>query len=260
MTNLHQTPARLRLDAALDNLAAIFRGMTAHPDENNCECHWGSAEDLARLKVPDLELDPDLLRRTWQAPDWNDHGSVLRRILPQLAAGLTSGRVEPVLGMEDVGRSFARGRWQQWPAQQAAAVREFLHAWWAHSLTTPDASVPAHEVLALCAVASGTLNPWLASWEAQTGPVADRHLAEAVAHWEFYLLTDELPWDWDAWSWEWSCPIEEDMRAVLTAWLVRHAPTRLRAHGAPDQLLHRVRLLSLTGPARWDDPHWPYHS
>ncbi|MFE2037676.1 hypothetical protein ACFXBB_31415 [Streptomyces scopuliridis] len=69
MMNLDQPRARLRLDAALDGLAATFRGMTAHPDEHNCECHWGSAEDLAQLKLPDTDLDPDLLQRTWQAID-----------------------------------------------------------------------------------------------------------------------------------------------------------------------------------------------
>jgi hypothetical protein len=223
--------------------------MTAHPDEHNCECHWGSAEDLARLKVPDVELDPDLLRRTWQAPDWDDHGSVLRRILPQLASALVSGRVEPLLGMEEVGFSLTLGYWQQWPAEQAAAVRSFLCAWWAHSLTESDAAVPAYEVLPLCAEASATLNPWLLSWEALTHPVADQRLAEAVAHWEYDLLGDQLPWN----TWN----NKEDTRAALTAWLIRHAPARLRAHGAPEHLLHRVRLPNCSGPARWEDPHWP---
>ncbi|MGW0856883.1 hypothetical protein [Streptomyces sp. NPDC002690] len=32
-----------------------------------------------------------------------------------------------------------------------------------------------------------------------------------------------------------------------------------RAHGAPEELLHRPRLIGLTGPARWEDPHWPGH-
>lgn len=40
--------------------------------------------------------------------------------------------------------------------------------------------------------------------------------------------------------------------------IVRHAPDRLRAHGVPEELLHRVRLLGLNIPARWDDPHWRY--
>lgn len=49
------------------------------------------------------------------------------------------------------------------------------------------------------------------------------------------------------------------MRAELTAWLVRHTPARLRACGASEDLLHRIRLLGVTGPDRWEDPHWPGH-
>ncbi|MFI0715925.1 hypothetical protein ACH4SK_35980 [Streptomyces inhibens] len=250
--HLDETPARLRLDTALDGLAVTFRGMTARPDECNCECHWGSAEELALLKVPDVELDPDLLRRTWQAVDWEDHGSVLRRILPQFAAALVSGRIKTtVFGMAEVGRSFARGHWQRWPAEQAAAVREFLHAWWAHSLTCADTAVPAYEVFVCCAEASATVTPWLTTWEALTHPAAGRRLAEAADHWEKELLGDQLPWD----AWE----SKEEMYTELTSWLVHHASGRLRAQGAPEELLHRIRLLGLTGPARWDDPHWPGH-
>ncbi|MEL5955646.1 hypothetical protein AADR41_12845 [Streptomyces sp. CLV115] len=246
--------ARRRLDAALDNLAVTFRGMTARPDENNCECHWGGAEELARLKVPDIELDHDLLQRTWRASDWIDHAAVLRRILPQFARSLVAGRVEPFLGPEEIGRSFHRGRWQRWPDGQAAAVGEFLHAWWTRTLTDPAPAVPAHELLAVVVEASGTLTPWLTRWEAQTGVPATQHLTEAAAHWEYHLLGDELPWEaWDS---------EDDggeMRAELTAWLLDHARPRLIAHGAPDELLHRIRLVGLTGPARWEDPYWPDH-
>ncbi|MFJ3306499.1 hypothetical protein ACIPSA_25925 [Streptomyces sp. NPDC086549] len=249
MTNPDRTPAALRLDAALDGLATTFRGMTAHPDENNCECHWGSAEELAQLKVPGTVLDPDLLRRTWQAIDWSDHASVLRRILPQFATALVQDRAESVFALEAAGRAFALGHWQQWPAQQAEAVREFLEAWWVRTLVTPEPAVPAHEVLVLTAEAAGTVTPWLHIWEATTGPVADHHLAEAAAEWEYELLRDELPWH----AWE----NGEEMRAGLTDWLVRHALGRLRACGASEELLHRIRLLGVTGPARWEDPHWP---
>src|SRR4051812_32294498 len=104
MMSLCQKPARLRLDAALNRMAVTFHGMTARPDEHNCECHWGSAEELAQLKVPDAELDLDLLHRSWQAGDWDDPASVLRRILPQLSRALVSGLVEPLFGLEEVGR------------------------------------------------------------------------------------------------------------------------------------------------------------
>ena len=63
-------------------------------------------------------------------------------------------------------------------------MREFLEAWWVHSLTDPDPAVPVCEVFALCAEASGTLSPWLRTWEALTHPMADQRLAEAVARWD----------------------------------------------------------------------------
>ncbi|MCX5225924.1 hypothetical protein ABZY16_32305 [Streptomyces sp. NPDC006553] len=248
--NINDAPARLRLDRALDGLAVTFRGMTARSDEVQCDCHWGSEEELARLKVPDVELDQDLLHRTWSAPDWSDHGAVLRRILPQFAGALVGGRVKPLLGLHDVGLAFARGDWQRWPAHQAAAVGEFLHAWWELSLTDPDPAYPVHELLALCTEASGTLGPWLAAWEALDDDAADRHLATAADHWEFDLLRDELPWN------PWSDDADVT-RTELTAWLVRHAPARLRSEDGHEELLHGIRLMGLTGPARWEDPHWP---
>ncbi|MFF8382027.1 hypothetical protein ACF07V_38710 [Streptomyces sp. NPDC015661] len=249
--NPDQPRARLRLDAALDRLAVTFRGMTARPDESNCECHWGSAEDLAQLKVADVELDLELLERTQQATDWEDNASVLRRILPQFASALVAGLIEPLFGIERVGLTFALGAWQEWPTEQAAAVEEFLQAWWAYTLTDADPAVPAHDLLVLTAEATGTVRPWLDVWETLSGPVADGHLAEAADHWEYDLLGDQLPW----WAWE----NGEEMRVELTAWLVRHAPARLRAHGASEDLLHRIRLLGVTGHDRWEDPHWPGH-
>ncbi|MGW2512284.1 hypothetical protein ACWC0A_23385 [Streptomyces scopuliridis] len=116
MMNLDQPRARLRLDAALDGLAATFRGMTAHPDEHNRECHRGSAEDLAQLKLPDTDLDPDLLQRRWQAIDWSDHASVLRRILAQFATTLVSGLIEPHFGTDaSVTRTVSRTGGTPWP-------------------------------------------------------------------------------------------------------------------------------------------------
>ncbi|MFE0043725.1 hypothetical protein [Streptomyces albireticuli] len=225
--------------------------MAAHPDESNCECHWGSEEDLALLKTPDTELSSDLLRRTWQATDWNYKASVLRRILPQFAAALTRGLIEPFSGMHEAGLMFHRAEWQQRPAEQAAAVQEFLYAWWDRTLTDPDPAVPAYEVFALCTEASAVLGPWLDTWETHDHRTADQHLARAVACWEYDLLCDQLPWS----TWH----NEEDVRAELTAWLVRHAPARLRAHDTPEELLDRIRLLGLTGLDRWEDPHWPGH-
>ncbi|MES4890258.1 hypothetical protein [Streptomyces sp. NPDC096012] len=252
--HLADHPARRRLGAALDDLDVTFRGMTAHPDEHNCECHWGSSQEISLLKTPDAELEPDLLRRTWQAVDWTDHAAVLRRILPQFARALVAGRAAPRYEPEEAGASFARGRWQQWPEDHAGAVREFLHAWWEQSLTDPHAVVPAHRVFVLCAEASGSVGPWLAQWEERTGHLSDRRLAEAAAKWEYELLGDSLPW-----TVGWYDHDAEEMRARLVAWLLGPGASRLRESGAPADLQHRIRLLGLDGEARWTDPHWPGH-
>lgn len=237
------------LDAALNRLAETFRGMTARADETNCECHWGSAEELASLKVPDVELDPDLLGRTWQAPDWDDHASVMRRVLPQLATALVTGGVEDYF-LVDVGDSLARARWQQWPAEQVDAVRDFLHAWWAHCLTGSDPPAPVHEAFALCTEASGTVGPWLTSWEGTLHPLADQRLAEALAQWDFYLLEETLPWS--------TMDNEEQKRRDLTVWLLRHAPSRLGSHNDSDHLRNVLRLMAIPGLTRFDDPRWPF--
>ncbi|WP_446215353.1 hypothetical protein [Micromonospora sp. IBHARD004] len=159
MTHSRPTPARRRIDAALDGLASTFRGMTAHPDDGNCQCHWGSAEELALLKTPDVELHPE------------------------------------------------------------------------------------YAVLPMLVTASRTLGRWLDAWASASGPVADRRLAESFAEWEYDLLGDELPWD----TWE-TTDDEDVLRAELTDCLLRHAPARLRAVGAGEELSHRMRLLGLTGP------------
>lgn len=249
--------ARARLDRTLTHLSNTFRGMTARADETQCDCHWGSPEELALLKLPGTDLDPDLVHRTWSAPDWKDHGAALRRVLPQFARELTGGLGDYAWDADRVGNSFHRAEWQQWPAPQSAAVREFLHAWWAHTLLTPDPALPAREVLQMCTEASGAIGPWLADWESLHHPVADQHLADTVDYWERDLLCYALPWT----TWVFSSESDEETEAVrteLTAWLASHAPARLRTHGAPEKLLHTVRLLNLHEATRWNDPHWPY--
>lgn len=84
------------------------------------------------------------------------------------------------------------------------------------------------------------------------GPIdGDRHLARAAARWEYDLLGDQLPWD--------ARENGDVMRAEPTAWLLRHAPTGPPALDESEELLHRIRLLALTGPDRWEHPHWPGH-
>ncbi len=247
--------AQPRLVLALERLGRVFGGTAAPDDAVQCTCHWGSEEELALLRTPGVELDPDLLRRTWQAGDWGGaHDGVLRRILPQLGRALAGETAVPFPGWYDeVGRCLSRSTWQQWPSPQREAVHGFLCAWWEQVLGDPEPALPPHEVLALCTEASGALAPWLAAWEDRDDAVSARHLARAVEHWAYDLLCDELPW------FTWAEDVRaEALRAELTAWLLHRAPPRLRRVRAPEALLHRVRLLGLTGPARWEDPHWPY--
>ncbi|AUG76015.1 hypothetical protein CFP65_1100 [Kitasatospora sp. MMS16-BH015] len=201
--------------------------------------------------MPGVRLDPDLLRRSWYLADWRDHGAVIRRVLPQLAEALTDRGSESYRYGREIGAALARADWPQWPAQQAAAVREFLHAYWIHALLGPEPVDPGG-ALALCVEASGVLAPWLADWAALDHPVVDAHLEEAVDQWDYDLLVDKLPWltDHDERT-------EEALATELAAWFTRHAPARLKARQVPDDLLQRLRLFGLPGPARYSDPHWP---
>ncbi|MEV4433677.1 hypothetical protein [Streptomyces sp. NPDC049555] len=222
-----------RLAAALETVRTVFAGATARSDETNCDCHWGSPEELALLKTPDVPLDADLLLRTWSAPDWRDHPAVMRRILPQLAHALATGRADPW----QVGPALARSRWPDWPGEQPEAVGGFLCAWWAHVLEQPQPPHPAREVFDTCVAASGTVTPWLAAWARCTTPAADRHLLAAVEAWEYDLIGAELP---APWHWDHS---ETTAAQELMAWLRRHAPARLAAHGADAELVRLVGSL-----------------
>lgn len=50
--------------------------------------------------------------------------------------------------------------------------------------------------------------------------------------------------------------MEKPRRGRPTGFSVSLLP-RLGPSGAHEDLLHRVGLMGLTGPARWEDPHWP---
>ncbi|MEU1459534.1 hypothetical protein ABZ467_02370 [Streptomyces sp. NPDC005727] len=135
--------------------------------------------------------------------------------------------METLFDPEEAGSSFARARRQRWPDEHADPVRELLHAWWVQSLTDADAAVPAHQVFAVRAEASGTVGPWPADWEKESGHLSDRRLAEAAAEWECELLGDGLPWRVG-----WYEHDEEKMRVQLVAWLLGPAAVRLRESGA----------------------------
>ncbi|MGW1072475.1 hypothetical protein [Streptomyces sp. NPDC002537] len=234
-----------RLGAALDRIREVFGGMATHPEESNCECHWGGPEEVALLRTPDAPLDPDLLYRTWHDVGWRDDAALVRRLLPQVAEVLVEGWEK---GLDWSGLPFWRAKWRDWPGEQADAVREFLHAWWAHTLETDTPPYPAHEVFDMCATASGTVTPWLAQWEVCQDPVADRHLLEVVECWIYDLGGDKLPNSW--WCWD------DNATAVaheMNTWLAHHAVPRLSAQNADPDLVQRVRRLGLPLELRWDE-------
>ncbi len=167
--------------------------MTARADEVQCACHWGSPAELALLKAPDVPLAPDLLRRTWDAPDWADHGAVLRRILPQFAGVLVDGEVKPTFGMYEVGRSFARGHWQLWPTRQSSAGPGVPARMVGPQPPDPAPTFPSTNFSPCAPRQYVHGGPWLAVWESLDDEVPDRHLAEAVTAWEYGLLGDQLP-------------------------------------------------------------------
>ncbi|MGW1060793.1 hypothetical protein [Micromonospora rubida] len=242
---LDPTDVTRRLDAALAGVAATFRGMAAHREESNCECHWGSAEELALLKTPDVPLDDELLRRTYWTTDWRYPGPLLRRILPQLTQGIVAGTVDPMAGMGCLGGLFVVGRSQEWPTAQRDVLREFLDAWWLHVLAEPDAKVPAHDAMTLLAEITMELTPQLTTWaESLTDTVARRRLVTAVDEWMYDLQRDDLPWS----SWH----DEDTWRPALSLWVLRHAPAALRESDASAELHDQVRRLALPYPDRWD--------
>lgn len=214
------------LQLAIARVAAVFAGMTAHPDEGGCgRCH--GPDEVASLRTADIALPADLVCLVAQeVPDhWSDHPAVIRRVLPQLAVLLAQGSAWP----ERAAQGLAAARWSQWPDQQVQAVHGFLEAWWRWTLRQDSPPTPAREVFESCATASSSLAPWLTLWEAERSPVADRHLAECADWW-----WDDLQHDTSPFSWWWG-PAEEERAACLElrAWLAARRDPRVSRRPGP---------------------------
>jgi hypothetical protein len=239
------------LDAAVDRVRTVFAGMTS-PVETGCGmCHL--PEETALLRTPDVELPDDVLRMfAHEVPNhFDDHPAAMRRILPQLAARLATGRFAGLDAYELTG--LARSGWRTWPAEQARAVRAFLEAWWADTVTSDAPPYPVHKVFESCVTAGSTVTPYLAVWAGQPlGGPADRHLVDCLERWIDDLIGDLTS---SLFSW-WCHPYRDEPLAELQAWLVEHAPPRLRACGADPLLLFRTGLLALPYDERWTEEVW----
>lgn len=167
--------------------------------------------------------------------------AVMRRLLPQGARGLVMGEMEP-LGIGCHGLAVLD--WRAWPAGRSAAVEAFVVIWWQHVRTAPEPPYEIGEIFALCASVLRSVTPLLDRRHAS--PVADTHLVQCVDRWLEKLLVDDSPFRWFRYG-------EEAAVPQLRAWLSRHAPARLRAHGEHG-LAARAELLALPYDARWAHP------
>ncbi|MGA4944450.1 hypothetical protein [Streptomyces cinereoruber] len=181
------------LAAAVARVAMAFGGMTAQADETGCGRCFDEVE-VELLRTPDVPLPTDLVGRVAQKEPfhWDDQPAIIRRVLPQLVVVLAEGAVESAL----MARGLAAAGWSRWPREQTGAVAGFLEAWWTQALRMKSPPTPVCEVFETCVTASSSVAPWLARWEAETGPVARHHLTESVGWWREELASDDSPFWW----------------------------------------------------------------
>lgn len=174
-------------------VATTFGGMTAQADEAGCDRCFDEGE-VELLRTPGVPLPTDLVRRVVQKDPfhWDDQPAIIRRVLPQLVVMLAEGEVESDL----MARGLAAAGWSRWPREQAGAVAGFLDAWWTQTLRAKSPPISACAVFESCVTASSSVTPWLSRWEAETGPVARRHLAVSLGWWREELTSDDSPFTW----------------------------------------------------------------
>ncbi|MEV0037848.1 hypothetical protein [Streptomyces sp. NPDC050804] len=93
-------------------------------------------------------------------------------------------------------RGLAAAGWAQWPREQARSVAGFLEAWWARTQREESPPTSACEVFECCVIASSSVTPWLARWEAEMSPTTRQHLDESVSCWREELMSETSPFTW----------------------------------------------------------------
>lgn len=222
------------LAQALARIDAVFDGF-ANPRESGCGYCHGS--ETGYLRTPSVPLPPDTLSMfLYEVPDhFDDHATAMRRLLPQGARALADGTLGAIAYS---GHGLARVDWHSWPAEQAAAVEAFLHAWWQDAVTTPEPPYPVDDIFDTCVTIARTVTPFLQAWPRGTAP--DAHLAHCADVWLYELLSDGTPFSW------WYDDSAERGLAELRAWLSGPGAARLHAQGETD-LATRAELLTPTG-------------
>ncbi|MEU6260110.1 hypothetical protein [Streptomyces sp. NPDC047043] len=232
------------LDAALADIDTVFSGF-ASPDETGCGyCH--APEETAYLRTPHVHVPVDVVRYyLFEVADhFDDHAAAMRRLLPQAARAMADG----TLGSIGYGaHGLSRVDWRSWPAEQAAAIETFLHAWWQDALTRPEPPYGIDDIFDTCVTIARTVTPFLDRWV--RSPVADAHLVHCVDVWLYDLLSDSSPFSW------WYDGSEDAGVADLRTWLAGPGAARLRAQGE-DDLATRAELQVLPDDRRWAHPYW----
>ncbi|POX53957.1 hypothetical protein C3489_14250 [Streptomyces sp. Ru71] len=232
------------LDAALADVETVFNGF-ASPGETGCERCF-RPEETACLRTPYRRVPDGLLARfLFKDPlHYDDHPAVLRRLLPQAARAMADGTLD---GIGWGWHGLARVDWRAWPAQQAAAVEAFVHAWCQDVLLTPAPSYPAEAVFETCGSILCGMTALLHRWP--EGSTPDAHLAACARGWMEDLLVDRWPLTW------WDPDDEAAAVTELRHWLSGPGAARLGARGDRD-LATRAGLLALPYDERWAHPYW----
>jgi hypothetical protein len=160
----------------VERLYAVF-GRVPRPERvEGCPHCVAPDEDRPLLEGPVRSLEPAVLER-YAAKALTTWGGVaeFRYFLPRLlecAAADAFVHPDPQI----VFGKLATAGWRRWPAEERAAVTEFLTAWWDATLARHPVRPDAATVLCCLAATGADLDPFLDRWAALDGLAAVRHL------------------------------------------------------------------------------------
>ncbi|MEU5153805.1 hypothetical protein [Glycomyces sp. NPDC021274] len=170
------------LDAAIDRLYAVFGTVPRPAAIDLCPCCMTEPEAAALLApVPLRELRTEVLE-PYVGDVLLTVGSVadFRYFLPRIfAIACTSGFDWPEL--EPLFRRLRVAGWTDWAAEEQAAIRGLLQAFWRRTLASGDRD--ADTVLCAIGNAEDDLRPYLDEWAAALrDPAAAAELRDLLQH------------------------------------------------------------------------------
>ena len=235
-------PAPARLATALAGLESAFGPRRDRIDPVEACDHCFDPGDLLVLAGPIQDIPDRLFSRAVSKWGTTTDANVplWRRLAPRILQQLVERRLH--IDETLIARKFGEADWQGWPAQERTAVTELCEAWFQAALTEPHGP-NAVDVLPFVAVMYRDLSHWLAVWSATPGERADEQFAVLASWWLPDLLNGELDLSFSG-----ELP---DVAAEMTAWLLVHAPTRLRDGDLNTADAYRLTQLALPDDQRW---------